>query len=245
MKDSYKSTFKASKLFLITLKATMQHRRRSDTVKSLLQEPLELLLPQASFLRQFVRSPIELSLVQWAKSHDHLNQMDPIFDLKDEFLSSRFRHIPRNKHDVPIASEPTRSTVSYGYCCCMVMDAECQKYSRWPSANASHQLSLCRCKMKISQGLAEDVLDASSRIVNLVGMNYYLQKYMNPFYGLRYLKKWVSSSTYAYFQVHLGSSLDQFIYPLVRFGIKMRSMVQSWQGALHMVWQRKTSSDRI
>ena len=53
--------------------------------------------------------------------------------------------------------------------------------------------------MKISWGLAEDVLDASSRIVNLVGMNYCLQKYMNPFYGLRYLKKWVSSSTYAYF----------------------------------------------
>ena len=34
MKDSCKSTFKASKLFLITLKATMQHRRHSDTIKS-------------------------------------------------------------------------------------------------------------------------------------------------------------------------------------------------------------------
>jgi len=49
-------------LFLITLKATMQHWRRSDTVKHLedLSEVLpELLLPEASTFRWFIRSPMK------------------------------------------------------------------------------------------------------------------------------------------------------------------------------------------
>lgn len=40
--------------------------------------------------------------------------MELFSDLKDEFLSSRSRHILRNKHDVPIASKSTRSTVLMG-----------------------------------------------------------------------------------------------------------------------------------